>query len=420
MKKNQWSSWYRLYFLLAGFVVCACGQKNELKTGTWRGVFWVDQESVPINFDIVKQGEATRFVVSAGARKDTFQLSYTGEDSVHISPETFEYKLFARIQPDGTLTGEFRNLAPGNTSRKLRFEAEHGKDYRFVETGSEEEPVADLTGKWSLTIAEREGAAANRVAVFSQNKNDLNGIVLAVTGDTRDLQGNVSGDQFWLSGFSGIGVTLVQGRIDEKGELTGKIGFGDRALNFKGVRNDSAALADAYSLTYLKPGFDKLEVKLPSLKGDTVSLDDEKFKGKVVVIDIMGSWCPNCIDQIEFLNPWYEENKHRGVEVMGVTFEVKDDLAFAQKVMGRVIDKYGIKYDILFGGKPESDNVQSKFQALNTFLAFPTTIVVGRDGVVKTIHTGFSGKGTGQYYQEFVDKWNRDMDKWLGEPQNEK
>src|SRR5690606_37440432 len=105
--------------------------------------------------------------------------------------------------------------------------------------------------------------------------------------------------------------------------------------------------------------------------GTMLSLDDPAYKGKVIVLDILGSWCPNCMDQIEFLNPWYEKNKHRGVEVIGVAFEVKDDLTFANRVLDRVIKRYNISYPIVFGGKAESENVQSKFPALNTFLAFP-------------------------------------------------
>jgi peroxiredoxin len=413
--KDLFRTGSKIVLALIWLGLAACQEVTTLESGSWRGVFWVDQEAVPIDFEIVKIGPTTSFVVSSGTRSDTFALNYVGKDSVHISPETFEYKLFAKNQENGKLTGEFRNLAPGNTSRILRFEAEHGKSYRFVEPGTEKPPIADLSGNWSLTIEGREGPTSNRVAVFSQDQNAISGVVLAVTGDTRELQGEVSGNKFWLSGFSGIGVTLVEGEVDNEGRLLGKIGFGERALRFTGVRNEGAALADAYSLTYLKPGYEKLSIKLPNLNGDTVSLSDEKYKGKVVVIDILGSWCPNCIDQIEFLNPWYEQNKDRGVEVLGVAFEVKDDIEFAKKVMGRVIDKYGIKYDVLFGGKPDSENVQSKFEALNTFLAFPTTIIVGRDGTVKSIHTGFSGKDTGKYYEEFVEKWNRDMDLWLSE-----
>ncbi len=408
LKQRHHLPWFFALILLSG-----CEKEPSLRNGIWRGVFWVDDEQVPINFEISERRPEKVFTVLDGDRRDTFRLEQVGKDSVHISPETFDYKLFAKILPDGSLSGEYRHLAPGNTSRILRFEAKSGEDYRFVKPGTEVQPALNLSGTWSLSIAEREGEAATRVAVFSQEENKLKGIVLAITGDTRELEGNVNGDQFWLSGFSGIGVTLVQGSVDSTGKLTGTIGFGSRALHFTGVRNENAALADSYGLTHLKPGFSKLELRLPDLNGDTVSLSDERYKGKVVIIDILGSWCPNCIDQIEFLNPWYEENRDRGVEIIGVGFEVKDDLVYAKKTLGKLVDKYGIRYEMLFGGKPDSENVQSKFEALNTFLAFPTTIIIGRDGAVKAIHTGFAGAGTGKFYQEFVEKWNSDMDKWL-------
>lgn len=408
---GRWS--FLLVFVSA--VLSGCEKKAELKTGTWRGVFRVDDQEVPVNFEIGKDGEQTWFTVLNGARRDTFQVAFIGEDSLHISPETFDYRLFAKIQPDGSLVGEYRNLEPGNSSRKLPFEAENDRSYRFIEPGSGKEPAANLSGTWSLTIAEREGEAANRVAVFSQDQNLLNGIILAITGDTRELEGNISGDEFWLSGFSGSGVTLVKGKVGTDGKLAGTIGFGSRALHFTGEKNENASLADAYSLTHLKPGYSKLELSLPNLAGDTISLNDERYRGKVVVIDILGSWCPNCLDQIEFLSPWYEKNKHRGAEVIGVAFEVKDDPEFARRVLGKVVNRFDIRYEMLFGGKTDSENVQSKFEALNTFLAFPTTIIIGRDGTVKAIHTGFSGKGTGKFYDGFVEKWNRDMDQWLSE-----
>lgn len=407
--------WVNCILGLTWLTLSGCEQKKELQPGKWRGVFTVDEQEVPINFEVSRAKNETIFTVLDGAARDTFEVVYAGNDSVYISPQTFEYRLFAQIQADGSLKGEYRNLAPGNTSRILGFTAYPGQEYRFIEPGKEVKPAQDLSGKWSLTIAGRTGAAANRVAVLSQNGNILEGIILAITGDSGELEGNVSGDEFWLSGFSGAGVTYVRGKMEGDDKITGTIGFGSRALTFDGVKNDTAALADAYQLTYLKPGYDKLELSLPNLDGEQVSLDDPKFKGKVVVIDILGSWCPNCMDQIEFLSPWYEQNKHRGVEVIGVSFEVKDDLAFAKKALDRVIKRYNVSYPILFGGTTDSENVQSKFPALNTFLAFPTTIIIGRDGKVKSIHTGFSGKGTGKFYEEFVEKWNRDMDAWLDE-----
>jgi peroxiredoxin len=121
-------------------------------------------------------------------------------------------------------------------------------------------------------------------------------------------------------------------------------------VKFEGVKDSKAELPDPYALTYLKPGYEKLDFKLPDLNGKLVSLSDEKYKGKVVIVEIIGTWCPNCTDQTQFLSPWYKANKDRGVEAVAVGFEQKDDLEYAKYTLGKLRDKYDIQYDILFGG----------------------------------------------------------------------
>ena len=96
------------------------------------------------------------------------------------------------------------------------------------------------------------------------------------------------------------------------------------------VKSDTAKLPDPYSLTYLNEGYDKLSFAFPDLNGKTVSLENDKYKGKVVVVTIQGTWCPNCVDEAAFLSPWYKANKDKGVEIIGLSFERKDDLNFAR------------------------------------------------------------------------------------------
>ncbi len=402
--------------LLPGLPLFGLAQEKRLAPGVWRGEFQVDSQVVPFNFEIAERQGKTVFTALNADRRDDFDVQYVaGTDSVYIIPETFEYRFFGKIDAAGELSGVYRNMTPGNTSRIYPFRAKAGESHRFVAPDEQRKPEQVLTGKWALKIAERQGDAANRVALFEQKGSRLNGIILSITGDSRELQGDVQGNTFRLSGFTGSGVTLVEGILSDQNKLSGSIGFGNNALRFEGERNDSAALADAYSLTHLKPGYEKLEIRFPDLEGNLVTLDDAKYKGKVVIIELLGSWCPNCIDQIQFLAPWFRENQHRGVEVLGVAFEAKDDPEFARKALTKLKMRYDIRYDIVFGGKADAEVVQSKFEALNTFLAFPTTIIIGRDGKVREIHTGFSGKGTGVFYEEFVGKWNKELDLLLAE-----
>ena len=172
-------------------------------------------------------------------------------------------------------------------------------------------------------------------------------------------------------------------------------------------------MPDLYSLTYLKPGYKKLDFTYPDLNQKPVSLTDAKYKDKVVIVTILGSWCPNCIDETAFLAPWYKANKERGVEIIGLAFERKNDLAFAKTALTRLINRYDVQYDILFAGIADKKVASDALPALNKVLAFPTTIILDRQGNVAQIHTGYTGPATGKYYDEYVAEFNQTIDKLL-------
>ncbi len=392
-------------------------QTNAIKNGIWRGVFTAGDIEVPFNFE-VKGGESESPVFTAlnGDRRDGFNVRRISKDSIQVNLNTFETAWFGKIHADGTITGVQKSLVTGTKGRVFPFSAVPGKAHRFTEPGKELSPKADLSGKWVIKIVGADKAEADRVAVFEQKGNKINGIILSVTGDSRELEGNVQGDEFFLSGFTGSSPAFVRGKINGDQSIAGSIGANAAPIRFEGTKNDKAALPDAYALTFLKPGYDKFDFTFPDINGKQVSLSDDKYKGKVVIIEIMGTWCPNCIDQITFLAPWFKENRSKGVEAIGLAFEAKDDLAFAKGTLTKLKNRYDIQYDLLFAGKVGGDAIAEKLPAIDKFLAYPTTIIVGRDGKVKEIHTGFSGKGTGAFYDEYVKKWNEDLAKLIAEP----
>lgn len=405
------------FIALVAWVLLFCSmsptQSQALKSGIWRGVFTINTDEVPFQLEIARKDSGYVAVSINGDRRDQFDIRSLGNDSLLISLNTFESALFARIVSPTSVIGEYRTLEQGADGRRFPFRLEYDKSYRFIAPENAMPPKADLSGRWVLKMLNGK-EAVDRVAVFEQKGDQLKGIILSVTGDTRELQGEVQGDRFFLSGFTGTSPVLVTGTILAGRSIRGEIGTTTK-IPFEALRNDDAALPDAYSLTYLKPGRERLRLSLPDLNGGMVSLEDEKYKGKVLIIEILGSWCPNCIDQIEFLSPWFKANQHRGVAVIGVAFEAKDDIEYAKKTLSRLKNRYDIQYELLFAGKADNKVVAEKFDDLNTFLAFPTTIIIGRDGKVREIHTGFSGKGTGFFYEEYVKKFNRDLDHLISE-----
>lgn len=394
------------------------GQKiNALKPGIWRGEFVISETKIPFNFEYnAKDKDHPVLTLLNGARRDDFKVTSLGGDSIFVKMNTYDAALVAKVESDGKLTGEYRSLVPGFRGNSLPFVAEHGKSYRFVEKGKELPTKHNLTGKWDLKIYSKAKLPDN-VALLTQEGNKLTGVVMSTVGDSRELEGVVQGDEFVLSHFSGPNPRVYRGKINEDGSITGEISSGIyNSTKFDGAKNTSAELPDPYKLTYLKEGYKKLDFTLPDLDGKPVSLSDDKYKGKVVIVEIIGTWCPNCTDQTSFLAPWYRANKGRGVEAIAIGFEQKDDLAYAKYTLGTLKKKYGIEYDILFGGIADKKVASDKLPALNQMMAFPTTILIDRKGEVRQIHTGYTGEVTGDYFKNYVAKWNNDLDELIAEP----
>jgi peroxiredoxin len=237
---------------------------------------------------------------------------------------------------------------------------------------------------------------------------------MRITGDSRYLQGIVQGDTFYLSSFIGSSPVYYKGVIAGE-RLAGRVEGIRGGQAFTGQHNEDAALPDPYRLTYLKDGYTSLDFSFPDVNGKNISPKDEKYRNKVLIVTVTGTWCPNCIDEAAFLSPWYKENKKRGVEIISIHYERQVDSAYTHKVMDRFRKRFGIEYDEVLGGRSDKQVVAASLPALNNFLSFPTTIIIDKKGKVAKIHTAYSGPATGKYYSMFVKEFNEDIDKLLKE-----
>ena len=288
-----------------------------------------------------------------------------------------------------------------------------GRLDRFIEQGAE--PAGDVSGTYNVVFKAPDGKEEQAVALFQQDGKKLKGTFLRMTGDSRFLEGVVAKDSFRLSSFIGSTPVYFRGQFSTDGTIRGEQVGARGAVPFTGVQNDEAALPDPYGLTYLKNGYTSLDFTLPNAEGKPVSLKDLKYQGKVVIVTISGSWCPNCMDEALFLSPWYKKNRARGVEIISLHYERSTDTAFVRKALQRFRTKFDIQYDQLFGGRADKSEVAASLPALNTFLSFPTTIFIDKKGKVAKIHTGYSGPATGKYHTAFVNEFNEEVDKLLKE-----
>jgi len=182
------------------------------------------------------------------------------------------------------------------------------------------------------------------------------------------------------------------------------------------VKDANAKLPDAYSLTALKPGYTKMDFTFTDLNGKKVSLNDARFKNKVVILQIMGSWCPNCMDETAYLVNFYKKYHPKGVEIIGLAYERSTDYARSKKSLQQLVTRFGINYPVLVTGYTNDKKELTKsLPMLANFMGFPTTIIIDKKGDVRKIHTGFSGPGTGNYYAEFINEFEKLNDDLLAE-----
>lgn len=382
---------------------------TSLKTGSWRATIAIQGHELPFGLEISRDaaGGYDLIIKNADERLVLDEVSIDG-DTLNASLHIFDANIKAKIDGDN-LTGYFiKNYDPGY---KHAFNATFGQTHRFSD--AENLHPTDFSGKYAVTFL---GKADTTIAVgiFQQVGDSVTGTFLTPTGDYRYLQGDVIGDTLHLSAFDGNHAYLFTAYKNGNDKLTGEYFSGKASYEtWTAIKDDQATLPAAGSLTFLKEGYDKVEFSFPDVNGKKISLNDEKYRNKVIILQLSGSWCPNCMDETKFLSPWYNENKDRGVEIIGLAYERKDDFAYASERVKKMISKLNIKYDFVIAGTNDKAKAAETLPMLNKVVAFPTTIFIGKDGKVKKIHTGFSGPGTGVYYHEFIQDFNETVNELL-------
>jgi peroxiredoxin len=380
--------------------------------GDWRGEFAINATTnVPFNFEIksIGKNDPKVYFLNGDERFEGGTVRQT-KDSVFVTLEQFENELAFQIKGDA-LEGVLRKQ--NGFGKGLAVKAKKSKGHRFDQTGIA--PAGNISGTYDIVFTSGNGEEEKSVGLFEQNGNKLKGTFLRITGDSRYLEGYVEGNNFYLSSFIGSSPAYYKGSFSADGKLKGEIVGTRGSQAFTGNQNDNAELPDPYQLTLLKDGYKSLDFSFPDVNGNLVSLKDKKFQNKVVIITITGSWCPNCIDEAGFLAPWYKINQKRGVEAIAIHYERQTDSAFVTKALTRFRKRFDITYTQVIAGKADKQYVASSLPALNTFLAFPTTIIIDKKGKVAKIHTGYSGPATGKYYDEFVKEFNLEIDALLAE-----
>ncbi len=405
-------------FCLSAFclIIFSCNDANQrsgkLSAGQWRAVIAMQNQQMPFNFEVENKGDSQLIYLVNGKEKLLLnEISYKN-DSVKISMPFYDCEIIGKTNGK-KLEGVYIKHLP-NKEYRLPVVANWGQSFRFEQTATQ--TTLNFSDKWDVDFIEENGDTTKSVGIFVRNGTDVTGTFLTTTGDYRFLAGNIDGNRLNLSCFDGEHAFLFRATINADSTLAGTFWSGSAyAAKWVARRNPNAELPNPDSLTFLKAGYDRLNFSFPDLNGNDVSLIDKKYKDKVVIVQMLGSWCPNCMDETIFLSKYYQTNKDKQIEIVGLAYERNPEFNEATKRLKKMKLRFEIEYDLLIAGTYNKAAAAATLPMLNHVLAFPTTIFIDKKGRVRKIHTGFNGPGTGIYYDRFVEEFDIFIKKLLEE-----
>ena len=362
--------------------------------GLWDAIVVANDVEVPFPLEIVTDGAALKASFFNGERKITSKPSRF-EDGILVFPFDQYASALRLTLRDGELSGEYRRA--------------RGGPYPFRARKRTAPPVASadapaIDGTWIVEAKGPKGETKSSKGetawrfIAKQSGSQVSATILRVDGDTGTLTGAYRDGRFVLSHFSGARPLLLEVTPIDGGKLRLKQNGKTELTAAREHAVDAASLGtptDPSLHTTMKNPLEPFRFSFPDLNGKIVSNTDAQFAGKVVLVNISGSWCPNCHDEAPFLSSLYRKYKSKGFEIVTLSFEEPDQLANPTRLRA-FIATYGLDYTVLLPGDP--DQLEEKVPQASNLNSFPTTFILGRDGRVRAIHAGFPSPGSGEYY----------------------
>ncbi|KAG1648512.1 hypothetical protein GQR58_029768 [Nymphon striatum] len=344
----------------------SCEKDKRLPFLIWLAELEVmDNEILPFNFELSKSASGKYqmeiYNASEVIHVDEIEIS---NDSIIIKTPVFEGYI-AGTFTDKSIKGQF---IKESLDRIVPFEAVYGEADRFKINNSS---IENISGVWEAEFEPNTDDTYIAKGIFTQRDDKVTGTFRTTTGDYRYLEGVVTGDSLKLSAFDGAPFLFTAKVTDSS--LNGAFYSGNHSKElFVAKRNDAYELPSADSLTFIKEGYDKFAFSFPNELGESISLEDERFKNKVVIVQIMGTWCPNCLDESKYYIDYLKKNSSSEVEIVALAFEYAKTKEGAFKSIKRMKDRIGVEYPILLAqfGSSDKEKAQQKLPMLNHVLSY--------------------------------------------------
>lgn len=390
------------FFVLASLILVstACTRKTTDPVGVWRGIIKNNSgETVAFTLEVKRDGDKLVGELVNGDERTASTSGSFENGTLTLRYDFYDAGLVATIDGDH-LQGSFERQW-----QKQRLKRELHAMRNATAKPASEKSGQDISGEWLMAVGEEPKLSYWRAA-FHQQGVEVSGTIIPVSGDWGQMTGEFENGELRLNRFDGINCRVFRVKLTPEGKLEGVADFGlfdpVRKVVAERITEANKAivanLPDPMNHTRMSNPAEPLRFSFPDLNGKLVSNTDELFKNKVVAVSITGSWCPNCHEEAPFLQEMFDRYGGEGFQPVALAFEYSGDAARDLEQVKIFAKRLGLKYPVLLAGSTEEGQIQQKLPQLVGFGAYPTTIFIGRNGLVKRIHAGFEGRATGERF----------------------
>ncbi len=380
-----------------------------MKPGQWRGVIHYSDINIPFNMELgYPNGEVPEVVIVNGNERRVISNARIEGDSLIIPLDPFDVEIrttFTGMSMKGIYKKYYRDVS-------IPFSASFGKP-RMTKTSSRPSPV--IEDKWAITFSPKSSDASKGVGLFKRQGNVISGTILTQVSDYRYFEGILDGDSIKLSSFDGahaFGFLGVKTDSGWEGQMIYDNGYTE---TWEAIYDAEAELENPFEMVEVEKGTQKPYFDLLGAGEGKDAIDPLKYDGKVLIIQLFGTWCPNSHDQTKYLVKWYEKNMDKNVSILASSFEANYSQEYGLSRLNKYREVNNIPYDLVLGGRLSKTGAAMPFPFMKRIEAFPTLVILDKQGFVRYVHSYFNGPATGDYYQDFDQRFNEIIDALLAE-----
>lgn len=390
------------YCFVLLFLFSWSSQGQNLKQGFWEGDLDYNEVTCPIRFEIQSSGDGYTISLLNGVERITHPLEISG-DSLFVNLKPFDAHIKARITNDqiqGVWVKPYRDFLASFTAKiSQRGVSQKGKVKKEI---------------LGLTFEPDTPGAYPGVVKLDRRGDFATGTILTETGDFRFFEGVMTNDSLMISSFDGAHGFVLAGS-KQQGEWKGKMYYEPEfSEEWRAQVDPEASIVDPFEVITVELGTQSPYFDLLGAGSGKNSIDASKYQDKVLLIQIFGTWCPNSLDQTEYLIEWYD-SKPVDVEILAVTYEPNYSQEYGLRRINEYTEHLSIPYDVVLGGALSKTQAAMPFPFMRQIVAFPTLVMVDKQGFVRYVHSYFNGPATGQLYEDFKEQFNEKIEELVNE-----